>query len=161
MKIVIKLSILAVVVFFGCNSGFYKIIENKTNSYYHIKNRFIDESVPDSIAIIEGNVSVIVIISKDDSIYRYPMYNCAGQVYSEFKYGTDYFEGEKYYLKLPLKKTRLFFQDFCSQNGIYSTKPFKLHKQERIILDVMIYDERQDMNNIINRDEPILMREMK
>ena len=150
-----------VVVTIGCKSGLYKKNKYQSNSYYEIKDRYIDNSLPDSIAIIEGNVFVIFVRPSNDieRAIRDTSYTCGGQVWDGEKYGTNYYEGKKYNLELPIRKTALLFHDFCTMSGVYLTDSINLHKRERIILDVMIYDERNI--HVYNRQNPMLMHERK
>ena len=163
MKINIELIFFVLVNFIlvGCKSIISRKYKFQTNSYYEIKDRYIDNSLPDSIAIIEGNVFVVFIRSTDEigKVSIDTAYTCGGSVYDRYNKSYDNFIGCKYGLKLPIQNTELIFKDFCTLTGPYLTEPIILNKQEKIVLDVVIRVEKDIYD--YNRDEPILMREMK
>ncbi|MEZ4909219.1 MAG: hypothetical protein R2771_16610 [Saprospiraceae bacterium] len=74
--------------FYGCKIFSNNISEYQTESYFQIKNRYIDPTLPGSIVIVEGNVFVI-----EGNPFKDTIIDCDGQI-SNGVIGSDYFEGK-------------------------------------------------------------------
>lgn len=106
-------------------------LEDETNCYYTIKNRVIDKSLSDSMAMICCMVNFTGL--DGETIYT------EGEVYYNSINTLGLYEvGEKYIFKIPAKKTVLYIGNFQALQ-YYRTDTLFLKSQEKIELNIELF----------------------